>query len=163
MIPQPPPGQGPVDPRGAFSPPPPPSGGGPGWTPPPGPPPPPPGNGGGRPPGGMPMMPMMPVMMPPPYYPPPKQGARLRRRDLHDPSDDDPGPVDSAQHLPAVLYRLPQRAAAGHEEVIVDGEMSQEIAAIPIDGEIDDNTAQQVDRTLHKLDKDTNVKALFWK
>src|SRR5262245_57217894 len=60
MIPQPPPGQGPVDPRGAFSPPPPP-GGAPGAMPPP---------GSYMPP----MPPMMPMMMPPPYYPPPPRG-----------------------------------------------------------------------------------------
>src|SRR4030095_7057859 len=68
MIPQPPPGQVPMDPRGAFQPPPPPSGGG-GYQqqqysyPPPGMPP------------GMPGGPMM--MMPPPmFYPPPQPPRR---------------------------------------------------------------------------------------
>src|SRR5271170_7624977 len=55
---QPPPGQGPVDPRGAFSPPPPPFGG----MPPP-------------PMGGMPPPPMFnPPMMMPPWQPPPRRG-----------------------------------------------------------------------------------------
>src|SRR5688572_568189 len=70
MIPQPPPGQGPVDPQGAFSPPPPPPTG---QVPPPRgfmPPPPPPGM---MPPGMMPPPPM--GMYPPPmFYPPPAQG-----------------------------------------------------------------------------------------
>ena len=62
MIPQPPPGQGPVDPRGAFSPPPP-SPAGMGAAPPP----PQPGFGSHPPP----RMMMPPMMMPPPYFPPP--------------------------------------------------------------------------------------------
>src|SRR5207248_2101441 len=50
---QPPPGQGPIDPRGAFSPPPP------------------PGSGGGFPPSPAPPTPNMPTMPPmPPMYPP---------------------------------------------------------------------------------------------
>ena len=50
MMPQPPPGQGPIDPRGAFSPPPAP--------------------GGGSRPSMPPNMPPQ-MMMPPPYFPPP--------------------------------------------------------------------------------------------
>src|SRR5688572_19917747 len=66
MIPQPPPGQGPIDPRGAFNPPPPP----PGYRP--GPPMQPP-------PQGMPPMQQMPPMMPPPMFmPPPPPPARER-------------------------------------------------------------------------------------
>src|SRR5262245_19747855 len=72
MIPQPPPGQGPVDPRGAFSQPPPP----PGAAGMPGPMPSAPmGPGGFAPP---PMM-MPPMMMPPPYFPPPQKSGGFAR------------------------------------------------------------------------------------
>src|SRR5690349_12616952 len=66
---EPPSGQGPIDPQGAFTPPPPP-GGGPGSVPPPQFQPP------GRPPMGPPPF-MGPPMMPPPYmYPPPPPPAK---------------------------------------------------------------------------------------
>src|SRR4051794_1039867 len=79
MIPQPPPGQGPVDPRGAFGQPPAP---GPGFAPTPlhatqqqtgGPGLPPSGYYPAPPPG---YMPPPPMMMPPPFYPPPPPAPR---------------------------------------------------------------------------------------
>src|SRR5688572_19989176 len=75
MIPQPPPGQGPIDPRGAFQPPPPPGGGGfPQQQYQPMPPPgmPPMGPGG-------PMMMIPPPMFYPPPPPPPRQGGGFAR------------------------------------------------------------------------------------
>src|SRR3712207_2365796 len=65
MIPQPPPGQGPIDPRGAFGPPPPPPP--PGYRPGPMPPPP-----------GMQPPPFPPMMPPPMYMQPPKERSFAR-------------------------------------------------------------------------------------
>src|SRR5207244_538688 len=75
MVPQPPPGQPPIDPRGAFTPPPPPGQGAPAFNPPPpGSVPPPPSF---QPPGYPP-----PMFMPPPMYIPPPRPHRSFARGI---------------------------------------------------------------------------------
>ncbi len=138
-----PPGQGPIDPRGAFTPPPGPGAGG--WMPPPGPPrmPPPGWNPG----------------FGPPMFRPKAPGGFLR--------------LVLAVLLLVVLIDLivvnlallGGLAAATQEkkvrtETVVDSPGDQSIVAIPITGIIGDDTAAQFDQFLTTAQDDKNVKAV---
>ena len=164
MVPQPPPGQEPVDPRGAFSPPPPPSGSGTsgglgneGMRP-SGPMPGAPGMGmmppGSMPPGGMPppgfgppLPPMpppgwMPPMYPPP--PPPKRGGGFARGILITLATTIFG-ISLTLNIYLLLFSGLMGGSSGSLETsLTSGAPDQKIAVIPVEGLIDVNTSMQV-------------------
>src|SRR3954471_23187050 len=154
MQPQPPPpGQGPVDPRGAFSPPPPPSGaGGPTMQqlPP-------------MPPGPMPPMPGMypPMMMPMPFPPPPKREKSFARAIFTTLATKIFG-----LSLVANIYMLFLSGLFGGDEnaaihtVHAGGDPNQKIAVIPIEGIITDQTSEVVGKWLQMAERDNAVKAV---
>ncbi len=158
MIPQPPPGQGPVDPRGAFAPPSPPQGGfgsppfpgpmmssypGPGMMPPAGPPamPPPPGY----------------MMSFPPLPPaPPRRGGAGRAILLT---------LLIVGLCLSLLVNLALMAGgavggAGDQATVQDGARDQQIAVIPLRGIIEGNAAVRFDQYADRIEADPNVKAL---
>src|SRR4051794_4226858 len=110
MIPQPPPRQGPVDPRGAFLPPPSPGGGS--QSPPPG------------------FVP--PMMMMPPFYPPPPPRGRSFAGAIFTTLATT---VLSVSLLLNVILLFSNASSASQgikEETIVEGSSSEQIAVIPI-------------------------------
>lgn len=142
MTQQLPPGQGPIDPRSAFAPPPPPGGGQGGAA------------GGGFPPPG--------YRPPPMFYPPPPPRS---------------GGVGRVVFLIFLLLLLAGSIllnfllggsllmgdALDHgfnQSVITSGDSSQQVAVIPIDGVITDDTRAKFDRLMNHLDQDKSVKAL---
>src|SRR5687768_6876489 len=146
MMPPPPPGQGPIDPRGAFPPP------MPGPMPPQGAPPPPPG-----------MMQYPPPAPPPPYFYPPPQPPRGR------------GVIRTLFTIMLVLVLIVSltlnlfSAARGLfsggggsaiQSTVVSGDESQQIAVIPVNGIIESDVAQKFDRFLTRAQHDRNVKAV---
>ena len=157
MIPQPPSGQGPVDPRGAFAPPPPP--------------PPPPiqqqSGVGGAPPVWPPSGPQMPpMMMPPPpmFYPPPppRRGGFVRA-------------VFTTLALVVFSFSLILNVylllvsgvaslgsgdAGTVSNVITPGDTSQKIAVIPIDDVIDTPLRDRFERAIKQIENDRSVKAV---
>jgi protease-4 len=139
MIPQPPPGQGPVDPRGAFSPPPGPGAGAP--VPPP---------------GYMPPMPPM-MMMPPPYYPPPRgrsfAGAIFTTLATT---------VLGISLLMNLIFLFSSASGTDHikEETIVKGSSSEQIAVIPIHGLIDDRMVEKFNKMATQAEESSSVKAV---
>jgi protease-4 len=140
MMPQPPPGQGPVDPRGAFSPPPAPGAGAP--TPPP---------------GYMPPMPPM-MMMPPPYYPPPPRGRNFAGAIFTTLATT----VLGLSLLMNVIFLFSSASNADHikEETVVDGSSSEVIAVIPIHGIIDDRMVERFEKMISQAEKNSSVKAI---
>jgi protease-4 len=163
MIPQPPPGQGPIDPRGAFQPPPPPGVGG--------------GAGGFHaqpfqpqlPPGippGMPMVPGGPMMMPPPpmFYPPPppppKRGGGFARAMLVTFAT-----VLFGASLTLNIYLLALTGLAGSgsrssSTNLITGDPKQKIAHVPIKGIIMDEAYERFERMMKAVEADGDVKAL---
>jgi signal peptide peptidase SppA len=152
MTPQPPPGQGPVDPRGAFAPPPPPNGGPPMMMPPP-----------PAPPGGMPPFPPPPPPgyyppPPPPYYPRPQRSfARAIFTTL--------ASSVLGFSLLANVYLLFASGLLGDRtassNVIQDGDATQKIAVVPIiNSMITAKSADQLDKLLRQVAADADVKAL---
>jgi protease-4 len=160
MIPQPPPGQGPIDPRGAFTPAaPPPQPMPPGAMPQQVAPPP-----FGAQPGPMypppPMMPPPMMMMPPPFMqPPPRRGG-----------------VGRALVWVFVLMLLGLsvlcnvlllggRAVGSGDgtihQTVSEGSSDQQIAVVPMVGVIDSGMAQQVDKFLDQAQKEASVKAVI--
>ncbi len=147
MTPRPPPGQGPIDPRGAFAPPPPPGGGVPPFVPPGGMYPPPPG---------------MPYPPPPPFYPPPvpRQRGGIGTALLT--------AVAVAVVLGSLLLNLILTIAVaakgdktGSPAVLVDGDAKQTVAVVPIvNSLITAGSAEQLDKLLRQVDDDADVKAL---
>jgi protease-4 len=135
-MPPPPPGQGPIDPRGAFSPPP-------------------PVGGGSVPP---PIMYPPPMMMPPPYYPPPRGGfARAILTTL--------ATTIFGLSIAMNIYLLIASGFLGgsdsaKETILVDGDTKQLVAVIPISGIIDEKLARQFDTLLKSAEADSNLKAL---
>jgi protease-4 len=139
---QPPPGQGPIDPRGAFSPPPPPGqGGGGGWAPPP------PG--------------FLPPMMPPPgWFPPPPRQRGFARAIF----------TTLATTLFGIsillnLYLLVFTGLTGNHEaketVIVEGAATEKVVIIPIvNSMMLEAQAQAFDKMMDRAEKDANVKAV---
>src|SRR3954453_20709123 len=156
MTPQPPPGQGPIDPRGAFTPPPPPGGaggnptsampppsfGGPGGPGPMMPPPP-----GMYPPG--PMFPP-PMMMPPPgFFRPQRSFARAIFTTL--------ATAVLGLSITLNVYLLALSSVGGvfggggqgiTETVLVDGSLDEKIAVIPVTGVIMRPAADRFDQML---------------
>jgi protease-4 len=169
MIPQPPPGQGPIDPRGAFTPAPPAQ---PAYPQPgtmqqqqqSGPPP------FGAQPQGPPMYPPMmppPMMMPPPFMQPPFMQPPRR------------GGVGKVILFVLLLLLLGgsvlvnvllmgssllgggMASADGTiHQTITAGDSDQQIAIVPLVGVIDSGMSQQVERYLEQAQKNANVKAL---
>jgi len=154
MIPQPPPGQGPVDPRGAFSPPPPPSGvaGAPG-----------PMTGHPPAPGGYPPPPMMmpPMMMPPPYYPPPVKSHSFARAIFTTLATTIFG-LSIALNIYLLVFSSITSSAGGvgRAETLVDGDSHQQVAVYLIHGVIDDEMSRQIDKDLTAAEKDSSIKAV---
>jgi protease-4 len=167
MIPQPPPGQGPIDPRGAFQPPPPPGGAGgggfppqqyqqmpPGMMPPPGMPPMQPMGPGG------PMMMMPPMFYPPPPPPPKRSGGGFARAMLVTFAT-----VLFGASLTLNIYLLALTGLAGgsarsHSTNILTGDPKQKIAHVPIKGIIMDEAYERFDRMMKSVEADDDVKAL---
>lgn len=173
MFPEPPAGQGPVDPKGVFSGPPSPNAGGPhggaskppatpagpatppsGWSPPPIPP--------GMPPPGMypPMQPMM--------YPPPPPSRRQRG------GSGIGGVINVVMGVLLTLVLLGSlglnlvllASSAGSSsaelrtEVIYKGDSSQKIAVIPIEGMILGDAVERFEKLIQRVEQDSDVKAL---
>ena len=156
MIPQPPPGQGPIDPRGAFQPPPPPPGGGyPQYQLPPGMPGMPPMGPGG------PMMMMPPPMFyPPPPPPPRRQGGGFARAMFITLAT-----VIFGASLTLNIYLLALTGIAGgsgrsRSTSILEGDPTQKIAHVPIKGIIMDEAYERFDRVMKSVEADKDVKAL---
>ena len=144
----PPPGQGPIDPRGAFSPPPPPP--------------------LGQPPLHMPMPPSvpMPAGPPPGYYPPPPMPwPPPPRRSIW-------GTLFVIVLMIALIVSVGLNlllligSAAGtsasetRQVTLVKGEADQKIAVVAINGVISDTSAEQFRRLIHAVEQDAKVKAL---
>ena len=142
MIPQPPPGQGPVDPRGAFSSPPPP-GNAPGAPPPPG--------------GFMP--PMMPMMMPPMYPPPPPPRGRSFAGAIFTTLATTVLGLSILLNV-ILLFSSASEREGTKTEVLVDGDSSQQVAVIPIHGIIDESMVEHFDKMLKEVEKNSSVKAI---
>ena len=148
MVPQPPPGQGPIDPRGAFSPPPPPPTGGQGWGPPP---------QMQPPPGGYPPMMMPPPPPPPMYYPAPPKERSFARAIFTTLAVSIFG-FSLALNVWLLLTTI--LTAGGHhvhEEVLTEGTATEEIAVVPVSGVIYQKAADEFDRILTQAEKNANV------
>ena len=147
MIPQPPPGQGPVDPRGAFSRRRACAGG---QMPQP----------GQMPPGQMPPMPPM-MMMPPPYYPPPPppRGRSFAGAIFTTLATTILG-VSILLNIILLVSNASSASQGIKEETIVDGSSSEQIAVIPIHGVIDDSMAQHFEKMISQAEKNSSVKAI---
>src|SRR5258705_1864210 len=157
MLPQPPPpGQGPIDPRGAFSPPPPPgAGGGPKQVPTPqmGP------QMGPMPPMGMPPG-MYPPMMPMPFGPPPRKEKSFARAIFTTLAT-----TIFGISLIANIYLLILSGILGSDEsntqsTVHSGSSEEKIAVIPIEGIITQQTSDAVGKWITMIEKDKNVKAV---
>src|SRR5688500_13076866 len=145
MMPQPPSGQGPVDPRGAVAPPPSPPGGG----------------GAPLPPSGWAPMPMMP---PPMFYqpPPPQRGGFVRAVFVT---------MALAIFSVSIILNLVLLATSGLgalasndvgtvASVVNDGDASQKVAVIPIDDVIDTPLRDRFERAIRQVEDDPSVKTL---
>jgi protease-4 len=162
MIPQPPPGQGPIDPRGAFSPPPPPQMGAGNWqTSLPG--------GGSAPPGmsygpppQLPPMPPMPPMYPPMMMPPPPppRGGGFVRAIFVTLATTLFGLSLTLNIYLLVVSGLFGGGSSARSSNLVDGEPTQKVAVIPVKGVIMDDASAQFDRFLKQVEADKNVKAI---
>ena len=161
MIPQPPPGQGPIDPRGAFQPPPPPHGGAGGFQtqqfqpqmPPPGMPP-------AMYPGGPMMPPPPPMFFPPPPPPPKRSGGGFARAMLITFAT-----VLFGASLTLNIYLLALTGLAGGgsrstSTAVITGDPSQKIAHVPIKGVIMDEAYERFDRMMKSVEADDGVKAV---
>src|SRR5687768_5985901 len=149
---QPPPGQGPIDPHGAFTPPP-----APGNIPP-------------RPPGMMPpplppgMMPPPPGMMPPyppPIYmmPPQKQRGGFVRGVFLTLATTIFG-LSLTLNISLLIVSGILSGGGSHSTNLVDGDPQQKVAVIPINGVILEEMSAQFARWLRTVESDNDVKAL---
>ena len=158
MMPQPPNGQGPVDPRGAFAPPPPPPSAQQSYS-------------GGPPPGWPPPVPPVPpvpppMMMPPPMFypppPPPRRGGFVRA-------------VFTTLALVVFSFSLilnvylllvsgvaslSSSDAGAVASVITSGDASQKIAVIPLDDVIDTPLRDRFEKAIKQVENDRAVKAV---
>lgn len=142
MIPQPPPGQGPIDPRGAFSPPPAPGNVPPpmqqGWQPPP------------------------PPMYPPPppwmMHPPKQRGGFVRGIFVT------LATTIFGFSLALNVYLLLSvgllSGGSSRSTNLVDGDPNKKIAVVPLEGILMDDAPVRFDRTMKQIDHDKNVKAV---
>jgi protease-4 len=149
MIPQPPPGQGPIDPRGAFNPPPPPPGYRPGGPPP----------LGMQPPPGQypPMMPPPPMFMAPPPAPRERSFARAIFMTLATTIFG----LSLAANVYLLLFSgLMAGGASARQSTIVDGDPTERVAVIPVNGVIMTEAAEQFSRFIKMAEKDNHVKAV---
>jgi protease IV len=161
MIPQPPPGQGPIDPRGAFAPPPPPppTGGMPPGMQPPGRPP------QGPPPPGMyppPQQMMMPPMPPPMYYPPPPRERSFARAIFMTLATSIFGlsiAINAYILLFTGLMSGGGRTGAT-QNTIVSGDETQTVAVIRLNGVIMGEQAEKFRRHIGLAAHNADVKAL---
>jgi len=160
MYPQPPPGQGPIDPRGAFTPP----------MPPGAPPMPQAGPTGPMVPPHMmsstppPMPPnMMPpnFMMPPPMFmPPPKQGGGFARSIFTVLATTILG-LSLTLNVYLILTSALVGGSSGlREGTIADGDPTQKIAVIPLVGLIDQDASTQFARFMRTAEQDEHVKGI---
>ncbi len=151
MTPHPPPGQGPVDPSGAFTPPPPPGGVPPMMMqPPPGGYPPSPPMGFGPPPG----------FMPPGFFPPPKPPRGVGRALFTTFIT-----TVFGISLMANIYLLILTGVMGDHgsknSTLVQGDPKQEVAVVPVvNSLITQKDADSLDELLKEVEKNENVKAL---
>jgi protease-4 len=146
----PPPGQGPIDPRGAFYPPPPP--GQPNQAPPAGAP------GGWQP-------PMMPPAGPPAWFPPPPRRKRSHAlRTLFTVLGVIVLLVSVLLNLALIAHDAVSNglgAAGVRETTLISGDAHQKVALIPIVNEmILESNAQLLDKMLEAAEKDSTVKAI---
>jgi hypothetical protein len=147
MLPPPPPGQGPIDPRGAFAPPPPPSPHG--------------GMGAPIPPPPQ-MYPPMPMPMPPPYYfapPASKQGSFARGILMT------LATTIFGFSLLLNVYLLFAAGIAGassgvEQQSLVSGNSKEKVAVVPITGVLDERVFRQFEKLITRAEDDPNVKAL---
>jgi protease-4 len=144
MIPQPPPGQGPIDPRGAFNPPPPGYRPGPGAMPPP-----PPG-----------MPPMPPMMMPPPMFMQPPRERSFARAIFMTLATTIFGLSLAANVYLLLFSGLMQGGMGARQSVLVEGDALEKVAVIPVNGVIMTEASQQFERFIRMAENDGNVKAL---
>ncbi len=157
MYPEPPPGKGPIDPRGAFSSPPPPGApGAPGA----------PGPMGAVPPSRPGPPPPPPPMMPPPIYmmpPPPPRGRGFVRGVFTVLATTILGFSLALNVYFLLTSGLFSGGASLRENTILEGDPAQKVAVIPISGLIDDDAAQRLDRFLRTAEADSNVKGVVLK
>jgi protease-4 len=160
MIPQPPPGQGPIDPRGAFTPPPPPGNPQqPSMAPPPGQNPfggPPGALGGGyAPPGLMPPS-YPPGMRPPfpPFGPPPRRsfGRALFMLIVLI--------LLVASIVLNIMLMADWGSAGGQQTVLSSGNSNDKVVVIPLTGVIDDHTYTRIDHFFKRAEADNSIKAI---
>lgn len=160
---EPPSGQGPIDPQGAFTPPPPPHGG-PGSVPPP--------QfqqqfqQSGRPPMGPPQF-MGPPMMPPPQFmypppPPPQKGGKSFARTIFTTLA---GLIlTGSLILNVYLILFSGILAVGNsqrENTLDKGDLNNRIVVLPVSGIIDEKQFEQVNKHLKELTDDKRLKALI--
>ena len=158
MTPQPPPGQGPIDPNGAFTPPPPPGAPGQapsGWMPPTpgnfGPPLPPPQN----------MQPMQPMPYPPMMYPPPYKQERSFSKAIFLTLATTIFTVSLGLNLWLGMLLFVSGDGLGQKDsILVQGDNLQKVVVIPVSGIIMGDSQQKFERFLSLAEKDTSVKAI---
>jgi len=141
----PPPGQGPIDPRGAFQPPPP------------------PGNYQQQRPAMPPQMPgMMPPYPPPPMFmppPPPRRGGGFVRGVFVTLATTIFG-LSLTLNIYLLFVSGILSGGGSHSTALVDGDPTQKIAVIPVNGVIMDEMSAKFDKWLRTVEKDNDVKAL---
>ncbi|MBC8106899.1 MAG: signal peptide peptidase SppA [Anaerolineae bacterium] len=149
MMPQPPPGQGPIDPRGAFSPP--------------------PGAGGAArppmqptmPPNIPPNMPPMMMMPPPGYYPPPpKRGGGFARGVLLTLATSIFGISILLNFYLLTAVGLAGGASSAAETVLVNGDAGETVAVIPLKGVITGESAERFEKLMREIEENGSIKAL---
>jgi protease-4 len=154
MTPQPPPGQGPIDPRGAFSPPPPP--GYPQQVPPVMP----PVMPSGMPPGGFMPPPPMGFGPPPGWFPPPRKERSFGRALLTTFATTIFG-ISLMLNIYLLVLSGLMGDHAGKSDTIVEGDPKQVVAVVPIvNSLITAKDAESLDNLLKQVEKNENVKAL---
>src|SRR5215212_5886498 len=151
MIPQPPPGQGPIDPRGAFTPPPPPSGNVP-------PPPPPVWMPPGMMPGMMPPPMPPPGMYPPMFMPPPQRPARSFSRAVFVTLATSIFGLSLTLNIYLLIASGIMSGGGLRTSNLVEGDPRQKIAVVPVNGVIMDQMAAKFDRWMSAVEKDGGVK-----
>ena len=155
MTSQPPPGQGPIDPRGAFSPPPPPPP--PGWQP--------QQQQHVPPPHQMPPMPPTPPMYPPMYPPmfmppPPRRGGGFVRGILVTLATTIFGLSLTLNLYLLIAHGLFSGGSTARSSNLLEGDPSQKVAVVPIKGTIMDDASQRFARLIKQIENDSTIKAL---
>ena len=138
MTPLPPPGQGPLDPRGAFAPPPPPAAGG---------------------------MPPYPMPFPPPppmgFYPPPQKAKRSFGAVMLTTLATTLFGASVLLNLYLLAFTIFTSDHGGKENTIQSGDADQKIAVVPIVNQlIRQSSAEELDKLLKQVEADKEVKAL---